>query len=158
MVVTIFIQYHTHYGQEIFLKVYPSKNRTAISHQVDLHYYNEQYWKATLNTGELDIKSKFIFSVLLDPSHLRLALRVGLAPERHQPPVVVGGPGPVTTLLVQRAEAAVGAGQAEAVLVELLPGRRLLLRPRPRRERGVRAAREVVGAGQQVAVAVGAQG
>lgn len=62
MVVTIFIQYHTHYGQEIFLKVYPSKNRTAISHQVDLHYYNEQYWKATLNTGELDIKSKFIFS------------------------------------------------------------------------------------------------
>ncbi|HQY41806.1 MAG TPA: hypothetical protein PLA14_08495, partial [Ferruginibacter sp.] len=62
MFVTIFIPYHTHYGQEVFLKVYPSKNNPAISHQVDLHYYNEQYWKTTIETSELEIKSKLIFS------------------------------------------------------------------------------------------------
>lgn len=62
MFVTIFIPYHTHYGQEVFLKVYPSKNNSAIIHQVDLNYYNEQYWKTTIDTSELEIKSKLIFS------------------------------------------------------------------------------------------------
>lgn len=63
MFVNIFIPYHTHFGQQVFLKVYPSKANAEVSHQVDLHYYNEQYWKGSIDTEELDIKSKFTFSV-----------------------------------------------------------------------------------------------
>lgn len=62
MLVHVYVQYHTHHGQAVVLRLYDAKDAGAITHQVDLQYYNEQFWQGSIDLDALAIKTKLVYS------------------------------------------------------------------------------------------------
>ncbi|RZJ82685.1 MAG: hypothetical protein EOO20_24160, partial [Chryseobacterium sp.] len=66
MIIHFFIQYRTSHGQAIQVDIFNGKKEgDAVTDTVQLNYYNEESWYAAIDTQELGIKNKFVYSVSL---------------------------------------------------------------------------------------------